>query len=93
MGRGLTIDVPARELEFILTVTTPVGKQVVCSTFYTSCAIKIEVVLPANFILLEMYDFDIILGLDWLAWYHATIDCFHKTLTFKLEETPAGVMF
>ena len=21
------------------------------------------------------------------------MDCFHKTLTFKLEETPAGVMF
>ena len=88
------IDVLARELEFILTVTTPVGKQVVCKTFYSSCAIKIGgVVLPANLNLLEMHDFDIILRLDWLARYHATMDCFHKTLTFKQEETPVGLMF
>ncbi|KAJ8633073.1 hypothetical protein MRB53_026409 [Persea americana] len=40
-----------------------------------------------------MYDFDVILGMDWLAGYHATMDCFHKTLSFKLEETPAGVLF
>ena len=88
------IDVPARELEFILTVTTSVGKQIVCNTFYPSCAIKLgEVVLPANLILLEMCDFDIILGMDWLVRYHATMDCFHKTITFKLGETPARVMF
>ncbi|KAJ8639842.1 hypothetical protein MRB53_016536 [Persea americana] len=31
--------------------------------------------------------------MDWLAGYHATMDCFHKTLTFKLEETLAGVLF
>ncbi|XXG62687.1 hypothetical protein AAC387_Pa05g1002 [Persea americana] len=52
-----------------------------------------DVVLPANLILLEMYDFDVILGMDWLAGYHATMDCFHRTLTFKLEETPTGVLF
>ena len=50
-------------------------------------------VLPANLILLEMYDFFIILGMDSLAGYHATMDCFHKTLSFKLVETPVGVMF
>ena len=88
------IDMPARELEYVLTVSTPVGKQVVCRKYYPRCAIKIgDVVLPANLILLEMYDFDVILGMDWLAGYHATMDCFHKTLTFKLEETPAGVLF
>ncbi|XXG42138.1 hypothetical protein AAC387_Pa01g2477 [Persea americana] len=74
--------------------TRPDCKQVVYRTFYSSCAIKIgEVVLLANLILLEMYDFDIILGMDWFAGYHATMDCFHKTLAFKLEETPVGVLF
>ncbi|KAJ8649226.1 hypothetical protein MRB53_002249 [Persea americana] len=88
------IDMPARELEYVLTVSTPVGKQVVCRKYYPRCAIQIgDVVLPANLILLEMYDFDVILGMDWLAGYHDTMDCFHKTLTFKLEETPAGVLF
>ena len=70
------IDVPVKDLDYILTVATLVGKQVVCRTFYPSCAIKIgEVVLPANLILLEMYDFDVILRMDWLAGYHATMDC------------------
>ena len=88
------IDMPARELEYVLTVSTPVGKQVVCRKYYPRCAVKIgDVVLPANLILLEMFDFDVILGMDWLAGYHATMDCFHKTLTFKLEETPAEVLF
>ena len=88
------IDMPARELEYVLTVSTPVGKQAVCRKYYPRCAIKIgDVVLPANLIVLEMFDFDVILGMDWLAGYHATMDCFHKTLTFKLEETPAGVLF
>ena len=88
------IDVPAREIEFVLTVSTPVGKQVVCRTFYPSCAVKIgEVVLSANLISLEMYDFDIILGMDWLVGFHAMMDCFHKTLTFKFKETPVEVLF
>ena len=34
------IDMPARELEFVLTVSTLVGKQVVCSTFYPSCSVR-----------------------------------------------------
>ena len=49
--------------------------------------------LPANLILLETFDFDVILGMDWLAGYNATMEYFHKTLTSKLDETPAGVLF
>ena len=65
-----------------------------CSTFYPSCSVMIgDMVLPTNLILLEMCDFDIILRMDWLARYHATMDYFHKTLTFNLDETPAGVLF
>lgn len=36
--------------------------------------------LRANLIPLAMNDFDIILGMDWLASYHATIDCFEKVI-------------
>ena len=46
------IDVPASELEFILTVTTLVGKQVVYSTYYPSCTVKIgDVTFSADLIL------------------------------------------
>ena len=34
-----------------------------------------------NLILLEIHSYDVILGMDWLTKYHATIDCKQKTLT------------
>ncbi|XP_077215763.1 uncharacterized protein LOC143850390 [Tasmannia lanceolata] len=27
---------------------------------------------------------EVILGMDWLASYHASVDCFHKTVSFKI---------
>lgn len=40
-----------------------------------------------------MHDFDIILGMDWLFEYHAMMDYFNKTSSFKLEECPTGNLF
>ena len=40
-----------------------------------------------------MHDFDVILGMDWLAEYKACVDCFHKTITFKVEESKMNVIF
>ena len=75
------IATPLRELEYALTVTTLVDKHVICITYYPNCPVKLcEVVLPAYLIVLDMYDFDIILCMDWLEAYHATMDCFSKTL-------------
>ena len=80
------IAMPFRELDYILTVTTSVGKQVVYRTYYPSCLVLLgEVKLPADLIILDMHDFDVILGMDWLEKYHATMDCFSETITFKLK--------
>jgi hypothetical protein len=35
---------------------------------------------------LELQDFDIILGIDWLSKYKALIDCYAKTVTFQIPE-------
>lgn len=40
--------------------------------------------LQANIILLNMSDFDVILGMDWLSTYHASINCFCKA-TGRIE--------
>ena len=37
-----------------------------------------------------MHDFDVILGMDWLATYHASIHCFSKEIIFK---TPGEIEF
>ena len=33
--------------------------------------------------LLDMHDFDVILGMDWKASYHASVHCFEKEVVFK----------
>ena len=88
------IDVHVSKLDFILTVTTLVGKQVVCSTYYPNCTVKIgDVTFPADLILLDMHDFNVILGMDWLSGHHATMDYFNKTISFKLDGTSLEVKF
>ena len=48
------------------------------------CEILIEgVVLEANLIPLEMSDFDIILGIDWLFTHQISVDCFTKKVMFR----------
>ena len=49
-------------------------------------------ILSVNLIVLDVHDFDIILGMDWLEAYHATMDCFAKTIIFRLKGTQADLM-
>jgi hypothetical protein len=49
-----------------------------------SCTIVVEDrELPVYLILLDIYDFDVILGMDWLTTYHAGVDCFNKEVVFE----------
>ena len=36
----------------------------------------------ADFILLDIHDFDVILGMDWLSRHHGTVDCYRKEVRF-----------
>ena len=49
--------------------------------FLNGCELSVDVVV------LEMQDFVIILGMDWLSKYHASIDCRRKSVLFR----PPGV--
>ena len=33
---------------------------------------------PADFVALDMKDFDVVLGMDWLSCHRATLDCYKK---------------
>ncbi|TYJ96450.1 retrotransposon protein, putative, Ty3-gypsy sub-class [Cucumis melo var. makuwa] len=40
-------------------------------------------VTEVTWLVLDMHDFDVILGMDWLAANHASIDCSHKEVAFN----------
>ncbi|XP_042404664.1 uncharacterized protein LOC121994816 [Zingiber officinale] len=42
---------------------------------------------------IEMVEFDIILGMDWLAMNHATVDCGARVVTFRPPGLPSWVFF
>ena len=44
------------------------------------------VTLQADLIAIEMKDFDVILGMDFLAKHNAIINCHHRTVTFKTKD-------
>ena len=63
-----TLDSPLR-------VVTPLGKVIEVMVIYKECKVIIGTqALPANLILLDMVNFNTILGMDWLANHHATLD-------------------
>ena len=66
-----------------LIVTTPLGERIVRTFVFKGCEVVIEgIVLKANLIPLEMLDFDIILGMDWLSNHRASVNCFTKEILF-----------
>ncbi|XP_037446316.1 uncharacterized protein LOC119316015 [Triticum dicoccoides] len=77
--------IPSSTLEGSIYVETPIGSRstnLIC----TSCPIEIMGwKFMADLIVMEMQDFDIILGMDWLQEYRATIDCYEKQITLRLD--------
>ena len=54
---------------------------------YRAVPILVEsVVLPADLIDLPFQEFYLNLGMDWLSMHHAVVDCYSKTVVFKLSD-------
>ena len=71
-------------MDYDLSMATPMGDSLVCNSMLKACVIQLEDrELLANLILMDMYDYDVILGMDWLAAYHASVDCFGKEVVFQ----------
>ena len=78
-------------MESELCVDTPVGGVIVTNSVCKSCVVKIAYrELLANLTLLEMQDFDIIFGMDWLAAHYAMVYCHRKKVIFQI---PSEVEF
>ena len=76
-------------MNFDLFVATLLGDSVVVNKILRDCCMMIgyrEMIV--DLVLLDLQDFDVILGIDWLASYHASIDCFGKRVMFSIPGQP-----
>ncbi|XP_073226982.1 uncharacterized protein [Cicer arietinum] len=72
-------------LEEPLVVATPVGGNLLAKSVYRCCDITIDgKVFSVDLVVIDLIDFDVILGMDWLAFHHATLDCHDKVVKFEI---------
>ena len=76
-------------MDFNLFVATPLGESVVVSKILRDFCVMIGYrEITIDLVLLGLQDFDVILGIDWLASYHASVDSFGKRVTFSIPGQP-----
>ena len=72
-------------LDFLMMVDIPDGDSLVTDLVYRSCDVQVaDRELLVYLILLDIQDFDVILGMDWLSTYHSSVDCYSKRVTFHI---------
>ncbi|KAA0048564.1 gag protease polyprotein [Cucumis melo var. makuwa] len=71
-------------LDHVLSVSTRFGESILSKEKIKACQIEIVgYVIEVTLLVLDMHDFDVILGMDWLAATNASIDCSRKEVTFN----------
>ncbi|TYK21790.1 ty3-gypsy retrotransposon protein [Cucumis melo var. makuwa] len=71
-------------LDNVLSVSTLFGESMLSKEKIKACQIEIAgYVIEVTLLVLDMHDFDVILGIDWLAANHAKIDCSRKEVAFN----------
>ncbi|XP_070007506.1 uncharacterized protein [Nicotiana sylvestris] len=70
-------------------VSTLMCDYVVVDWIYRSCVVTFcGFKTRTDLMLLDMIDFEIILGMDWLSSYHAVLHCHAKTITLAMSGLP-----
>ena len=75
-------------LDMPIRVSTPVGESVVVEKVYRSCLVNfVGSNSYVDLVILEMVDFDVILGMTWLSLNFAILDCNAKLVTLAKPGT------
>ncbi|XP_070056431.1 uncharacterized protein [Nicotiana tomentosiformis] len=83
------LDIPRESLCTPIYVSTPMGDYVAVDRIYRSCVVTFYgYETREDLLLLDMIDFEVILGMDWLSPYHDILDCHAKTVTLAMPELP-----
>ena len=73
------VSIEIQPIDCIMVVSLPTGDSLIVDRVYIGCRVIIEGnEFTANFVLLDIQDFNVILGMDWLSRHHTTMDFFRK---------------
>jgi hypothetical protein len=79
------LNVPPSRLSVGMIISMPLKENIEIDDVYKGVVLYIEgAKLRVNLMPLELYDFDLILGIDWLTRYKAQVDCFTKIMVIEL---------
>ncbi|KAL5552945.1 hypothetical protein UlMin_040346 [Ulmus minor] len=75
------------KIEGVFTTMLPSGAVMLSNKWLRDMPIIVDDrELNVNLVVLEMHDYDVILGMDWLSKYNAKIDCHKKRVSFELTK-------
>ncbi|XP_069146071.1 uncharacterized protein [Solanum lycopersicum] len=84
-----SLDILCESLDLSIRVSTHVGDSVVVDWVYRLCTVTLMGFdTHADLKVLDMIDFDVILGMDWLYSYHAILNFHAKTITLAIPGIP-----
>ena len=83
MGFISKVNVESQPIDCSIVVSIPIGDSRIAESVYLDSRVIIggEEFL-ADLILLDIHDFDVILGMDCLSRHHAIVDCYRKEVRF-----------
>nr|GEV98125.1 putative reverse transcriptase domain-containing protein [Tanacetum cinerariifolium] len=89
---GKYINIPPTLLNFTLSISTPMKGLAIINHEYQNCLLRFDdKILSAKLFPLDIYDFVIIKGMDWLTKHRATIVCHTKSVIFGDLDKPEFV--
>ena len=77
----------SRDLRGAIVVNSPLGIRARIGTICRGCELEISgTLLTVDLRIMEMSEFDVILGMDWLTAYRVVIDCEHRRVTAYTQD-------
>ena len=70
-----------------LSIFTPLSDSLDKDVFLPECPILVgSRELPIDLVLLDVMEFDVILGMDWLSQHYAVVDYWSKEMIFRIPD-------
>ena len=77
------VNVESQPIDCSIMVSVPTGDSRIAESVYLDSRVIIRGhEFLEDLILLDIHDFDVILGMDWLSRHHAIVDCYRKEVRF-----------